>query len=70
MPSRRMSARESIGLFSWPTAIHLALRPDLSSRSIRATADAANERSGFFFVVGIHACHADRSVHAFHPHAR
>jgi hypothetical protein len=30
MPSRRMSPRESIGLFSWPSAIHLALRPDLS----------------------------------------
>ena len=47
MPSRRMSPRESIGLFSWPSALYLALRPDLSSRSIRATVDAANERSGF-----------------------
>jgi hypothetical protein len=42
-----MLPRESIGLFSWPSAIHLAPRPDLSSRSIRATVDAANERSGF-----------------------
>ena len=45
MPTCRMSSRESICLFSWPLAIHLALPPNRSSRSIPATGDAASRRS-------------------------
>jgi hypothetical protein len=41
-PSIPMSAGEWICPVSWPTAIHLALRPALSSRAIRTPVDAAN----------------------------
>ena len=41
-PSIPMSADEWICPVSWPTAIHVALPPALSSRSIRTPVDAAN----------------------------
>jgi hypothetical protein len=45
MPSSRMCPRKKILRFWSPSAIHFALRPDLSSRSTRATVDTANERT-------------------------
>ena len=41
-PSIPMSAGKWICPVSWPTAIHVALAPDQSSRAIRMPVDAAN----------------------------
>ena len=53
MPTCRMSPREPIFPLSWSSAIHLARRPDPSSRSIRETGDAANGRSVFSLPSGL-----------------